>query len=82
MVTDAVIDWFFDLVDWLVAGVPSSSLPFTVSLSWISDMNYFLPITEMFNLMILFLLLGGPMAGTSLVIWVLVGIIRGGATKA
>ena len=82
MVIDAVIDWFLDLVDWLVAGVPSTSIPLSISLSWITDMNYFLPITEMFGLFLSIFILGGPMAATSLIIWVLVGILRGGATKA
>lgn len=83
MVTDAVLDWFFGLLDWLVTGLPTGELPFDgFGFGFISDMNYFLPIGEMFSVFMGFLLLGGPMAVASIVIWLLVGVIRGGATKA
>ena len=82
MITDYLIDWILDLVDFVVEGVPSESIPVTLSLAWISDINYFLPVSEMFELFLVMFLLGGPMLGTSLIVWVLVGVIRGGATKA
>lgn len=83
MVTDAILDWWFDLVEWFVNLFPTSDLPSSaIDLSWISDMNYFVPISEMFSVFIAFVALGGPLAGTSLIIWVLIGILRGGQTKA
>lgn len=82
MVTDAVISWFLDLVDWLVALIPSSDPLPGVNFSFISDLNYFLPISEMFALFASMFLLGGPLAASSLIIWVVVGVLRGGATKA
>jgi len=83
VVTDAILDWIFDFVEWMISGFPSLNLPSNVlDFAWISDVNYFLPISEMFTLFSAFFLLGGPMAATSLIIWFFVGIVRGGATKA
>lgn len=84
MVTDAILDWWFDLIEWLVTLFPAAeSAPSSeINLGWIADMNYFLPIGEMFGLFVAFFALGGPLVGTSLIIWVLVGILRGGSTKA
>jgi hypothetical protein len=85
MVTDAVVDWFFDLVDWLMglgtgmtSGMPRELLDF----SFMGDMNYFLPVAEMFALFSAFFLLGGPMMGFSLIVWFLVGVLRGGQSKS
>ena len=83
MVTDAVFNWILDMAQWLMSqntlsGLPVSLLDFT----WLGDMNYFLPISEMFALFINFFALGGPMIGVSLIVWLVVGVLRGGATKA
>lgn len=83
MVTDALIEWLLGMVEFVVQGIPSSD-PFTqgVDFSFISDLNYFLPITEMFSLFLSMFMLGGPLVASSLIIWVVVGILRGGSTKA
>lgn len=83
MITDAILDWFFGLVDWALVASREfvGDMPVTLSLGWISDMNYFLPISEMFQVFAALFLLGGPFIGTSLVVWLLVGVLRGGATK-
>lgn len=82
MIIDAILEWWFGLCSWLVSLLPLDPLPEGINLGWIQDINYFLPISEMFGLFINFFALGGPLAGASLIIWVVVGIIRGGATKA
>lgn len=83
MVTDAILDWFFDLVEWLISGIPDLDLPRNVlDFSWIADINYFLPISEMYSLFLSFFLLGGPMAATSIIIWFVVGVLRGGSPKS
>lgn len=83
MIFDALIEWFFDLVGSGVDTLPDAQrLPFNFSLEWISDINYFLPISEMFGFFLSMFLLGGPFIATSLVIWIVVGLIRGGPTKA
>ncbi|WP_306901922.1 hypothetical protein [Arthrobacter sp. B1I2] len=84
MVTDRILDWWFGLIEWMLTlfpateGAPTS----TIDLSWITAMNYFVPLNEMFGLFVGFFALGGPLVGTSLIVWVLVGILRGGQTKA
>lgn len=82
MVTDAIISWWFGLCNWLVSLMPKDPMPKGIDLSWITDMNYFLPISEMFGLFTVVFALGGTFAGASLIIWVVVGIVRGGSTKA
>lgn len=83
MVIDAILDWWFGLVNWLVDLLPEDPMPGEgVDLSLIQEMNYFLPIGEMFGLFGIFFALGGVFASSSLIIWVIVGLIRGGSTKA
>lgn len=82
MVTDAVLDWWFGLVEWLIGTMPDGGASATFNLGMIDDMNYFLPISEMFGVFVAFVALGGPFLGTSLIVWMVVGILRGGATKA
>lgn len=83
MVTDGILNWLFGLVEWMISGIPTLNLPRNVlDFSWISDINYFLPISEMYTLFTAFFLLGGPMAATSLIIWFVVGVLRGGSPKS
>jgi hypothetical protein len=83
VVTDAILNWFFDLIESMVSGLPGTDSPMsTFNFSMINDMNYFLPISEMFGLFIIFFALGGPFIASSLIIWFFVGILRGGSTKA
>lgn len=83
MLTDAILTWWFDLVEAFLGLFPDDPLEtLGVNLSFISDMNYFLPIAEMWGLFIVIFSLGGVLASTSLIIWILIGILRGGSTKA
>lgn len=83
MVIDSIISWWFGLMDGLVAGMPTTANPHNqMDFGWIQDMNYFLPVSEMFGLFTTFFALGGTMLGSSLLVWFFVGVLRGGATKA
>lgn len=84
MVIDRILDWWFDLIEWMITLFPAgeSAPTSTIDLSWITAMNYFVPLNEMFGLFVAFFALGGPLVATSLIVWVLVGILRGGSTKA
>jgi len=83
VVTDFVLTWWFNLVDWFVNLFPNNPLPGSgIGFSWLGDVNYFLPLNEMFGVWFSLFSLGGTFVGTSLVVWVLVGILRGGSTKA
>jgi hypothetical protein len=82
MIVDSILSWWFGFCHWLISLFPTNPMPQGVNLGWISDMNYFLPISEMFGLFTIFFAFGGPFAGASLIIWIVVGIVRGGSTKA
>lgn len=82
MVTDAILEWWFGLCEWVISLMPHDPMPQGVNLGWISDINYFLPISEMFGLFSIIFALGGTFASASLIIWIVVGIVRGGSTKA
>lgn len=83
VVTDAIISWFTGLVNWFVDLIPTNaSLPQQLDFSAFGSADYFFPVHEMFGTFLLFFILGGPFAATSMIVWVFVGILRGGSTKA
>lgn len=82
MVIDAIMDWWFTVCQGFISNFPTTENPGAFNLSMINDMNYFLPIGEMFGLFMIFFALGGPFLASSLIIWFFVGVLRGGATKA
>jgi hypothetical protein len=83
MVTDAILNWWFGLIETVINGMPTTAMPRNVmDFGWIRDMNYFLPVSEMFGLFSVFFALGGSLLGSSLIVWWFVGVLRGGATKA
>jgi hypothetical protein len=82
MIIDLILEWWFGFCDWLIGMLPVDPMPQGVNLGWISDMNYFLPLSDMFGLFTIMFALGGVFAPVSLIIWIVVGIIRGGSTKA
>jgi hypothetical protein len=47
-----------------------------------SGANYFFPLAELSTVVLGVIALGLPMAGVSLVIWLLVGVVRGGGAKS
>lgn len=82
MVTDFILQLWFGLVDWFLGLLPTDPLPQGLTLGWLMDMNYFLPVSEMFGLLVLMFAMGGPFIAASLIIWLVVGVARGGQTKA
>lgn len=82
VITDFFLDLLFHLTNWALDTLPNNPFPQGFTLGWIRDINYFLPVSEMFGLFVIFFALGGPFIASSLVIWVVVGILRGGSTKA
>jgi hypothetical protein len=83
MVIDAIMDWWLTVVQGFLSNFPDDPLAdLGIDLSFITALNYFLPIGEMWGLFVIIFSLGGVLASTSLIIWILVGIIRGGSTKA
>lgn len=84
MVTDMILDVFFAALVEVVTMVLPGGEPLVppVGFSFITDVNYFLPITEMFVLFATVFAFGGPLALASIAVWLVVGVLRGGSTKA
>jgi hypothetical protein len=82
MIVDYLLEWFYGLCNTLIDGLPNNPFPADFDLGFIRDINYFLPVSEMFELFIVFFALGGPFVASSMIIWIVVGIGRGGSTKA
>lgn len=84
MITDGIMDWWFGLAGWMVSLFPTNDeLPADVfNFSMLHEINYFLPASELINLLRIMLALAAPFVTSSMVIWFLVGVLRGGATKA
>lgn len=83
MITDALLDMLESLVNW-VAGILPNDDVFGNGLGFqiFSGANYFFPLAELSTLIFGVIALGLPLALVSLVIWILVGIVRGGGAKA
>lgn len=86
-----IVDFFLSIwttvTNWMIGFLPGSEsdpLSKAAGASWsmFGTMNYFLPVGELAAVMVTVLLLGGPMLAASAVIWFVVGVLRGGATKA
>lgn len=82
MITDFFLTMLENLSNFFLDGLPDDPFPQGFTLGWIADINYFLPVSEMFGLFVVFFALGGPFVGSSLIIWWVVGVLRGGSTKA
>lgn len=86
VITDFLIDMWVNFCNWFASLLPTTS-PFDVAqsgASWgmFSAMDFYLPVHELMSVFAAVFLLGGPMMLVTLVIWVAVGVIRGGATRA
>jgi hypothetical protein len=85
MITDFFLNLWISLTDFMIGFLPDSN-PFIYGMgaSWgmFGTMNYFLPMGEMLAVLVSVMLLGGPMLVASGAIWFIVGVLRGGATKA
>jgi hypothetical protein len=86
MITDFFLNLWTTVTNWMISILPSGTDPFTqgagASLSMFSTMNYFLPMGELFAVLVSVLVLGGPMLIASGIIWFTVGVLRGGSPKS
>lgn len=84
MITDFLLDLLEGLVNWVAGLLPTDTvfgaqnLGFTI----FSGANYFFPLAELGAVILGILALGLPLAGVSVLIWLLVGVVRGGSPKA
>lgn len=83
MIVDALLDLLESLVSWFAGMLPSdSSLGDGIGFSIFSGANYFFPLAELSTVVLGVMALGLPLGGVSLIIWLLVGVVRGGSAKA
>lgn len=86
MIVELLLDAIEALLSWLASMFPSGaglSLPmdgFGGFLSHVADLNYYLPIGEVFTFTIGALIVFPALAGVSLLVW-LVALIRGGSAR-
>lgn len=83
MITDTVLGWIASLVEAAARLMPSwtPNIPSAAPLArWLSDVNYFLPIGEVFTVVLGALVLGMPLILVTLALWV-VALVRGGSAR-
>lgn len=84
MITDFLLDLLEGIVTWFAGLLPvddsvsGEGLGFQV----FAGANYFFPLAELSSVVLGILALGLPLGGVSLIIWLVVGVIRGGQAKA
>jgi hypothetical protein len=76
MILDYLIAWFFQLLSWILApfpdqaGLPNVAGNLTTIMSNLGALNYFLPISETFAVVIACLLLFPLFFGISITTWI------------
>lgn len=84
MITDALLDLLESLTGWVAGLLPTDDVVGADNIGFqvFSGANYFFPLAELSAVVLGILALGLPLALVSLVIWLLVGVLRGGSAKA
>jgi hypothetical protein len=84
VITDFLLDLLEGLVNWFASLLPVDTVlgPQNLGFQIFSGANYFFPLAELSAVVLGVIALGLPMAGVSLVIWLLVGVVRGGGAKS
>lgn len=69
---------------WLASLLPTDTVFGSQNMGFqiFNGANYFFPLAELSAVVLGVIALGLPMAGVSLVVWLLVSVIRGGGSKA
>lgn len=86
MIVDRLLDWLEDALVWLSEVFPQWDVPAFLD-NWglvtqnLGAMNYFLPISEVFTLVLSVFYVLPFFLGTSLILWI-VSFIRGGSSRA
>lgn len=84
MITDFLLDLLEGLVSWVASLLPTDTVLGAQNIGFqiFSGANYFFPVAELASVLLGLIALGLPMALVSLVLWLLVGVLRGGSSKA
>lgn len=84
MILELILDMLEQLIMWLAAlfptGVVDPGNGFGSFLGHIADLNYYLPIAEVFTFTLGAFVVFPALAGVSLAVW-LVALIRGGSAR-
>lgn len=78
------MDLLQGLVNWVADLLPTDSVfgDQNIGFQIFSGANYFFPLAELGSVILGIIALGLPLAGVSVLIWLLVGVLRGGSPKA
>lgn len=84
MITDFFLGLLEGLVGWVADLLPSDTISGGQSIGFqiFSGANYFFPLAEIGAVVLGIMALGLPLAGVSVLIWLVVGVLRGGSPKA
>lgn len=84
MITDFFLGLLEGLVSWVAGLLPTDDVTGGTSIGFqiFSGANYFFPLAELGAVILGVMALGLPLAGVSVLIWLLVGVVRGGSPKA
>lgn len=84
MITDFLLDLLESVVSWLSSLLPTDDAVGAENMGFqiFSSANYFFPLAELSAVVLGILAMGAPLAVVSLLIWLGVGVLRGGSPKA
>ena len=84
MITDLLLDLIEGLVGWIATLLPVDTVFGSQNMGFqiFNNVNYFFPLAELSSVVLGVIALGLPMAGVSLILWLLVSVIRGGGAKS
>lgn len=83
MIVDSILDWIFTAIEWMLNIFDNIGLPYLgMAVDGLGFMNYFLPVSELTGIFIAFFALGVPMGVATIATWLVVGVIRGGSSRA
>lgn len=84
MIADFFWNIIHGLLDTVIDQMPEDNPLSTSQVDWsmLAAINYFLPLSEMAGLLGSFMLLAIPFGLVTLALWLVIGVVRGGAVKA
>lgn len=84
VITDFWLDLLEGLVNWVSAMLPTDTVlgDQNIGFQIFSGANYFFPLAEMSAVLLGLIALALPMSVVSLVLWLAIGVVRGGSSKA
>jgi len=84
VITDFLLDLLEGVLSWVASLLPTDTVLGSQNMGFqiFSGANYFFPVAELASVRLGLFALALPIAVVSLVLWLLVGVVRGGSSKA